>query len=311
MGARTPMFKEHLLAVLTDGSKAHLLARMSLSDSTKAALERLLGRDHGGIGAAGRTKVLLHPEVRPLAVVLFHGLSASPTQFVRFAGELHAHGHNVIVPRLPRHGHENRLSNALAHLTADELRLVARESIEIAEGAGERVAVAGFSLGGLLATWIAQRFPIERAVAIAPFFGVSWMPNRLMGSLAQVMLSFPNRFAWWDPIAREKQLPAHGYPRYATHAVAQSYLLAREVLSDAEKGVAARRLIFVTNAREAAVNNRAVRRLERRMAAREPGRVRHVVLTGVPFSHDIIEPLRHPHAADRVFPAILSLIEEA
>lgn len=278
-------------------------------DRTRATLDRLIARDHSRVSEAGRTKLLLHGEVRPLAVVLFHGLSASPTQFVRFAHELHSHGHNVIVPRLPRHGHQDRLSTALAHLTAEDLRLFADESVDLASGLGEKVAIGGFSLGGLLTTWIAERYPIDRAVAIAPFFGVSWIPNRLMGSLARLMLALPNRFPWWDPIARERQMPEHGYPRYATHAIAQSYLLARDVMTDAGRGVAANRLIFVTNSREAAVNNRAVRVLEKRLGTEHPERLEHVVLTDVPFSHDIIEPLRHPQIADRVFPTILKLIE--
>ncbi|HVA28133.1 MAG TPA: alpha/beta fold hydrolase [Candidatus Baltobacteraceae bacterium] len=283
---------------------------MGFSSGTQALLDRLRGRDHERVGEAGRTSLLLHGEVRPHAIVLFHGLSASPTQFVRFAHALHAHGHNVIVPRLPRHGHRDRLSEALAHLTADELRAFARESVELAQGLGDRVIVAGFSIGGLLATWIAERYPIEHAVAIAPFFGISWVPSRLMGSVSRLLLAIPNRFEWWDPFLREKQMPAHGYPRYATHALAQAYMLACEVMDDAPKGVAAKHLTLVTNARETAVNNRAVRRLEARLRTSDPARLDHVALTGIPFSHDIIEPLRHPKIAETVFPRLLGLIED-
>ncbi|MDE2481925.1 MAG: alpha/beta hydrolase [bacterium] len=281
------------------------------SDETRATIERLRRRDHERVSEAGRTKLLLHDEPRPCAVVLFHGLSASPTQFVRFAHDLHERGHNVVVPRLPRHGHRDRLSTALAHLTADDLRVFARESTHLARGLGERVVVAGFSLGGLLATWIAENEPVERAVAIAPFFGVSWIPNRFMKGIAHAMLRVPNSFQWWDPLQRERQQPPHGYPRYATHALAQSYLLARDVMDAAERGIAARRLIFVTNAREAAVNNRAVARLEARLRGADPKRLEHVVLTGIPFSHDIIEPLRHPEIAARVYPRLLQLIDGA
>jgi carboxylesterase len=280
-----------------------------ISETTNALLDRLRSRDREYVGESGRTKLLLHGEVRPLAVVLFHGLSASPTQFVRFAHELYGHGHNVIVPRLPRHGHSNRLSEALALLTADELRRFALAAVDTAKGVGERVVVGGFSLGGLIATWLGERVELERAVAIAPFFGISWVPNRFMGSLTRAMLYFPNRFQWWDPIAKEKQMPAHGYPRYATHAIAQSYLLAREVIRDAPNGIAAKQLIFVTNPREAAVNNRAVRHLEARLRVIGTDRVRHVVLSDVPYSHDIIEPLRHPQVAERVFPTIMGLLE--
>ena len=280
-----------------------------LSDQTSALLERFRHRDHRGISEKGRTKLLLHGEVRPVATVLYHGIAASPEQFVRFAHELHARGHNVIVPRLPRHGHKNRLTAALAQLQADDLRAFASESIELAQGLGDQVVVAGFSLGGLLTTWVAQRYPVARAVAIAPFFGMSWMPNRLVVPFTDLLLKLPNIFGWWDPIAREKQPPEHGYPRYASHAVGQALLLGREVFAHASDGIAARELILVINAKETAVNNRAVRRLAGLLRPAPGGHVEQVLLTGTPFSHDIIEPLRRPEVADRVFPELLDLID--
>ena len=280
-----------------------------LSDQTSALLERFRHRDHRGISEKGRTKLLLHGEVRPVATVLYHGIAASPEQFARFAHELHARGHNVIVPRLPRHGHRNRLTAALAQLHADDLRAFANESIELAQGLGEQVVVAGFSLGGLLTTWVAQRYPVARAVAIAPFFGMSWMPNRLIVPFTDLLLKLPNIFGWWDPIAREKQSPEHGYPRYASHAVGQALLLGREVFAHASDAIAAHELILVINAKETAVNNRAVRRLAGLLRPAPGGHVEQVVLTGTPLSHDIIEPSRRPEVADRVFPELLDLID--
>ncbi|MHB8146844.1 MAG: alpha/beta hydrolase [Vulcanimicrobiaceae bacterium] len=284
-----------------------------MSDLPNAAmhrLERFLERDHAGIGEAGRTILLRHGERRPRTVVLFHGLSASPAQFVRFASDLHARGHNVLVPRLPRHGYRNRLSAALAGLTRESLERTARESIALAYDLGERVTVAGFSLGGLLAVWSAQHEEIERAVAIAPFLGVAWIPNRWMFPLMELALRIPNRFAWWDPIAREKQLPEHGYPRFATHALAQSYRLASQVMRDATAApVRAHGLTLVINQSEAAVNNRAMRRLAEMLSRHADGRIHSVALSGLPFSHDIIEPLRHPELAQRVYPRLLELID--
>jgi hypothetical protein len=269
-----------------------------LSDHTSALLDRLRLRDHRGISDKGRTKLLLHGEPRPVAIVLFHGIAASPQQFVRFAHELHERGHNVIVPRLPRHGHRNRLTTALARLQADDLRTFATQSIELAQG-----------LGGLLATWAAQHYPIDRAVAIAPFFGMSWMPTRLTEPFADLLLKLPNIFPWWNPLVREHLQPEHGYPRYSSHAIGQSLLLARDVFAHAGDALAARELILVTNAKEAAVSNRAVRRLEGLLRARPGGRLEHVVLRGIPISHDIIEPLRHPKIAGHVFAELLDLID--
>jgi pimeloyl-ACP methyl ester carboxylesterase len=280
-----------------------------ISDQTSALLERFRTRDHRGISEKGRTKLLVHGEVRPVATVLFHGISASPEQFVRFAHELHARGHNVIVPRLPRHGHRNRLTAALARLQADDLRAFADDSIALAQGLGEQVVVAGFSLGGLLTTWIAQRYPVARAVAIAPFFGMSWMPNRLIEPFTDLILKMPNVFGWWNPIERERQLPEHGYPRYSSHAVGQALLLGREVFAHAGDAMAARELILVMNAKEAAVNNRAVRKLAELLHPAPGGHVEQVILTGTPLSHDIIEPLRRPKVAGQVFPELLGLID--
>jgi alpha-beta hydrolase superfamily lysophospholipase len=265
---------------------------MPFSDETTALLERFRARDTDDIADAGRTKLLLHGEVRPLAVVLFHGMSANPRQFHRFAHDLHALGHNVVVPRLPRHGRRARLTDVLALLSAHDLRAFAQSSIELAQGLGERVVVAGFSLGGLLTTWVAQRYPLERAVAIAPFFGMSWMPTRYNAPFARTLLKVPNFYSF-------------GFP---SHGLAEGLLWAREVY--AHPAVAARELIFVTNASEAAVSNRAVRRLLERLEPMPEGRIAHVELGDLPPSHDIIEPFSRPELADRVYPTLLGIITQ-
>jgi pimeloyl-ACP methyl ester carboxylesterase len=275
-------------------------------------LDRLLARDHDAVGEKGRTIALLHGARRPRAFVLLHGLSASPAQFERFAHELFARGHNVVVPRLPRHGHADRLSTALERLTGEDLRAAARESVLIGRDLGERVTVAGFSLGGLLAAYVAQTELVERSVAIAPFFGVSRIPSAWMAGISDVLLRLPNFFPWWDPIKREKQMPAHGYPRYASHAIAHAHRLASELLHLAiAGGPVARHTVLVTNAREAAVNNRAILRLYARWSAHRPGAVEHVILNGLPLSHDIIEPLNNVALAARVFPQLLETIDPA
>ena len=155
-------------------------------------IDRLLARDHPGVSDKGRTVARLHGERRPRAVVLLHGMSSSPPQFDRFSRDLFARGHNVLVPRLPRHGHSDRLSTALARLRPDDLYAGVDEYISIARELGERVTVAGFSLGGLLAAWSAQHYRVDRCVAIAPFFGVAWIPTGLMTAVAETMLRIPN-----------------------------------------------------------------------------------------------------------------------
>jgi alpha-beta hydrolase superfamily lysophospholipase len=274
-------------------------------------LERLIARDHPGVAARGRTIAYVHSERRERSVVLLHGMSASPSQFERVARDLHNRGHNVIAPRLPRHGHADPLSTALERLCADDLYEAVDEYVAIAQELGERITIAGFSLGGLLTAWIAQRYAVERAVPIAPFFGVSWIPNRLMGPVAERLLRAPNRFHWWNPILRERQfLATSGYPRYATHAIAHSYRIARSLLEEARtSSPAAEHVTIVANATEVAVNNFAIRKLYEHWRRQRPEAVELAVLTGLPFSHDIVSPMRRWRLADRVHPHLLRAID--
>lgn len=274
------------------------------------SLERLVARDHAGVAEKGRTLAYVHGTRRPRSVVLLHGMSASPAQFERVAADLFDRGHNVVVPRLPRHGHADRLSTALERLRAEDLYAAVTDYMSVARELGERVTVAGFSLGGLLAAWIGQHYEIDRCVPIAPFFGIACIPNRLMNTVAERLLRLPNRFHWWNPVLRDKHIAACGYPRYATHAIAHSYRIARSVLDEAlTSAPGAEHVTIITNAAEIAVNNYAIRRLYRRWHRHRPDTVELSVLTGLPLSHDIVSPLRPWRLADRVHPTLLHAID--
>ena len=254
--------------------------------------------------------LLTHGHVTPRVFVLLHGLTASPRQFLAFGEMLFARGSNVFVPRLPRHGLSDRLTTELEGLTADELRAFARATVATARTLGVKIVVVGFSVGGLLAAWIAQNFAIERATCIAPFLGVSWIPHGLTARAARVTLAMPNQFWWWNPLVRERMMPEHGYPRFATHAVAQAVRLAGEVLASARAdGPMASDVQIVLNASESTVSNGAARDLARVWQARcADGIVLHQ-LHGLPPSHDIIEPDRRSALANRVYPTLLRLVD--
>jgi carboxylesterase len=279
-------------------------------ERARAGLKHLLDRDHDRIGESGRSLVYDHGRRTPRAAVLFHGLSASPTQFAAVAEALYARGYNVLVPRLPRHGYEDRMSDALSRLTAAQLRASATESFELARGLGEHVTVVGFSLGGLLAAYLAQHEPVDCVVAVAPFLGIVLVPSLFRRPLTFWALRTRNRFAWWDPFLRDRQLPAHGYPRYSTHAVAHALTIANDLLEAARAdSPRARRIVLVTNARETAINNRAVNRLLQRWRKKKPEAVHAHRFDDLPLSHDIIEPLRHPDISQRVLRVLVELID--
>jgi pimeloyl-ACP methyl ester carboxylesterase len=273
------------------------------------SIERFLARDDERVAEAGRTILLSHGGVRPRAVVLLHGLTASPRQFVRYARDLYARGHNVLVPRFPRHGYSDRLTGALAGLTDEHLRAFARESLDVASALGERITVAGISAGGTLALWMAQHQAFDRAVAISPFLGVAMLPGALTGTAMRLLLRLPNRFVWWDPIRRDRLMPEHGYPRYPTHALAYLYRISDDVLRDGAVHLPqARNVRFVINTGEASVSNRAIRALSSRWK-QQGADVEEIVLRNMPPSHDIVEPERNVALAARVYPEILEAID--
>lgn len=273
-------------------------------------LDRFRRRDHEGIGELGRTLVFDHGHRTQRSTVLFHGMSASPHQFIDVARALHERGHNVFVPRLPRHGYGDRLSDALAAMSARQLKACALDSLQVARGLGERVCVSGFSLGGLLAAYLGQFHRVQRVVAVAPFMGVSFVPNAFGQRLSDWVLARPNRFLWWDPIVRERQLPAHGYPRYASHAVAHGLALAHEVLQDAYRHAPkAEELVVAINVREPAVSNSAIMALVNQWNVHTNGAVRVHRFTDLPIAHDIIEPKRYPKVAQRVGAVVVDLID--
>jgi pimeloyl-ACP methyl ester carboxylesterase len=288
---------------------------MNDDDRYRSAQERLqwfARRDEAAhVGELGRTLVFDHGGRTKRATLLLHGLSASPRQFLAIAQALFERGHNVFVPRLPRHGYRNRLSEALATMNATQLEACANDAFVIAQGLGEVVTVAGFSLGGLLALYLGQVAQADRVVAVSPFLGVSMIPNVFRMPLARWVLGMPNRFLWWDPFLRERQLPEHGYPRFATHAVAHGLTLAHEVMERALSAEPkAGELVLVINPRDSTVNRRAVLRLGRRWFRKKPHGVKIHRLSGMPpFVHDIIEPKRYPDVARRVTPVLVEIID--
>lgn len=197
-------------------------------------------------------------------------------------------------------------------MNAAQLEACANDSLAIARGLGHRVTVAGFSLGGLLAAYLGQFSEMHRAIAISPFLGISMIPNVFRMPLARFVLSKPNRFLWWDPIQRERQLPQHGYPRFASHAIAHGLTMAHAVLEAAKTTAPkADELVLVVNPRDSAVNKRAIFRLGRRWFRHKPACVMIHRLQGMPpFVHDIIEPKRYATVAQRVTPQIVEIIDK-
>lgn len=249
----------------------------------------------------------LQDEVAPTAVVLIHGFTNGPLQYAQLAPQLAARGHAVIVPRIPYHAHRDRLTNAIAKLREDDWKRATLRAIAIAALAGERVVVAGISVGGTLCGWLASRTAIDHAIAIAPFCGIRELAGRMNDGFGALLRAFPNRFLWWDPRRKEGQLPLHAYPRFSTRALGRSLQLATQLIDSRGPNERARRVTLLLNTAEPIVNNAyARRRFFRLRRLRVPVAV---VRIRVPHTHDIIEPEIPQARPDIVYPKLIALIE--
>jgi pimeloyl-ACP methyl ester carboxylesterase len=264
-----------------------------------------------GVREDARSIVLIQRNQSDRVAVLFHGFTASPPQLARISAHLFASGWNVVVPRLPLHGYEDRLTKRFGILDLSMLTDCAETAIAFANTLGSRLLIGGFSLGATLALWMAHRHAAQRVVAIAPLFGLVVLPAALQSSVARCMLSMPNYFFWWDPFLRERNGSAYGYPRFATHPVARALLGTQSFLNELQTHVPrTKEAIFGLNARETTVSNDLARRVATQWKKDSKSRVLIEMICELPPSHDIFDPSRSGNLADRAFPRIIQLFDE-
>ncbi|GAC1423569.1 MAG: hypothetical protein NVSMB5_17420 [Candidatus Velthaea sp.] len=274
------------------------------------AFDELEARDRAdaGIDPVCVPQLLHYGQRTERAVVFYHGFTNCPAQFTEIARAAYARGANVYVPRLPKHGFADKQTSALKMLTADELQIAGLESVKIAAGLGSRVDVLGLSVGGTLAAWLAQTCALGTAIAVAPFFSIKAVASMFEPLLEGALELLPDAELWWNPKLKAAQGPAHGYPRFATHALAESMKLGDRTIDLAkQQPPQAQHAIVVTNPRDPAVNNDAARRLLAMWSAHGAD-AREIVLDEAGERHDIIEPETFPEARTLVYPALLEAL---
>jgi alpha-beta hydrolase superfamily lysophospholipase len=93
--------------------------------------------------------LLTHGHKVARSIILMHGMSNCPKQYSVLAPLFFDRGYNVLIPRLPYSGYTNIDTDALKHLTINELCECCETMVEIALGLGEHVTFLGISVGAL------------------------------------------------------------------------------------------------------------------------------------------------------------------
>ncbi len=166
-----------------------IASRPRPSSSYDESVERvaaLQAEEREGYYPSCVTQLLTHGAKAQRAVVLVHGYTNCPQQFIPLGRQFFERGDNVLVARMPHAGRADRMSAEHGGLTAAEMAAYADEVVDIAVGLGEHVIMAGLSGGGTITAWAAQRRPAARSIVVVTNANDDKVDNAAALRMAQV-----------------------------------------------------------------------------------------------------------------------------
>jgi hypothetical protein len=283
-------------------------------DEAVKAIEALVTGSPPSVLRKCTTELLEHGQPTERVFVLLHGLSNCPAQFSELGRQLFERGHNVLIPRLPYHGEEDRLATEWGGLTAEEMLEAGNQAVDLARSLGREVTVAGLSINGATVAWMAQnRDDLRKAVLLAPFLAPAGLPDWALAPVERVLLRLPNMFFWWDSRAKENLIgPSYAYPRFPTRIVGETMLLGRAVLQES-RILPARcpSILTITSAYDTAANNLVADQLVANWRSLRPTGVdafEFPVDERIP--HDFVDPNHPNQRIDFAYPKIIELLEK-
>jgi pimeloyl-ACP methyl ester carboxylesterase len=258
-----------------------------------------------------QSRLYTHGRKAEKSLVLLHGFTNCPQQMDALGTQLFEKGWNVFIPRYPRHGYKDRLTTAIAELRAEHLIALANRSAEVGAAIGERVVVAGLSLGGILAGLLAQRrADLDRAVLIAPMLGLRPVPGPVLSALSAFAKGAPNFYVWWNQKQKAKIGPPYGYPRFSTHAYAALFECGRMLVREARRREPlTKSLAVITNAAEPRLDNRFTYELIASWRKHGANLDTYEFPAGDHLPHDLIDPGNAEQNNPLVYPVVTRLIE--
>ena len=270
-------------------------------------------QESGIINPVCESTLMTHGERTDNVIVFYHGFTSCPEQFRELGLQFFDDGYNVYIPRMPHHGHADRDRDALLNTTAEELAAFATETVDVAQGLGDRVVVGGLSGGGTVAAWVAQEHEeVDRVVAVAPFLGIGFIPTPLNRMVARVVDDIPNIDMWWDPAAKENSpnTAPYAYAGYPLHALAEYLRLGFATQDEARRNKpAVDSILVINNAHDNSVNNGITNQLVAAWKVHGEKSLRTYEFEDVlGLPHDLITPTREDGNPALVYPVIIDSI---
>jgi carboxylesterase len=274
-------------------------------------IEALRAQEPPGMNPVCQLQFLTHGEKTARAIILVHGYTNCPQQFSELGRRYYAAGYNVLIAPLPYHGLADRMTEAHAQLTAEDLAAYADETVDIAQGLGEQVVMLGISAGGVTTAWAAQnRSDLALAVIISPVFGFKQIPTPLTAAVMNLYGVLPDGYEWWDAKLQAEAPPPQAYPRYSKHALVQALRLGFATQAAAARSVpAAKKMVAVFNPNDTSVNNALTLEVVKTWQANGANLTIFEFGPEVKVGHDLIDPSQPDQQIEIIYPQLLNLTQ--
>ena len=257
-----------------------------------------------------RSKLLTHGSKTERVIILMHGMTNCPQQFVELAPRFYEQGYNVLIPRMPHNGLADPDTDDLRYLKAAELRDCSNTMVDIARGLGDHVTYLGLSVGGLMAAWVAQyRADVNKAVIIAPSFTISPRLGVVLSKVAmRLFLILPNIMT--QRLKPFKDGPDHNYLGFASRGVGEMMRFGFSVYNTSKKtSAAAQSVLIITNAADVAVNNKITLKVAQRWQTNGLEQLdKYEFDAKYKLIHDLIDPGQKLQKVDVSYPILFELL---
>ncbi|MCL4473868.1 MAG: alpha/beta fold hydrolase [Actinobacteria bacterium] len=295
-----------LIPVSTGELVSHQDTAVSYSDSAQR-IQAVKDAESGQVCDICGTRFYTHGDRTQKAVVLIHGLTNSPRQFEEMGVKLYNDGYNVLIPRMPYHGLTTHTVSELGNLKTSDLQVFADSVADMAAGLGDQITVVGLSGGGTIAAEIVQnRSDIDRAVLIAPLFGLSGVPAPVNTFLGNLFSRIPN-----INVSSSSEPPrASVYLGWSSRGVAEYLLFSRVARPpDSDPAPAVRNIVLITNANDHTVNNDTSKLVVTEWESAGARVTRYEFEQSLGLPHDYIDITSIGDRSQWVYPIVIGLIE--
>ncbi len=246
-------------------------------------------------------------------VMIYHGFTNCPKQFELLGKQLFGKGFTVYIPRMPRHGYRDLLTNETEELTSKELVDYSNVTMNIATGLGDKVELIGISGGGLIANWVGLQSPkVSKVMNIAPLYEPLDYPQWQLRPIVNLLDIIPNQFKWWDDVAKDKPQfgPKYAYPLYALKAI-NSFLKISLDLDNRLDNVSqsrSQKYILITGESDKAINSSVAYNYTAKMMKIPNNTIEtYQFPADLDLNHDIIDPNQRQAKIDKVYPKLIEL----